>query len=235
MDGVDNFRFIGIFEGLEHHGIPSSNLKFIGLDHDEFKSIKTLQRDEFELKIKQFQMMSDAEKQEATRCDQSRNVNLDPVADMMDHNDLLAVNPLESTDVLQKLDSIRNFSFPIYKDPITENLHDTQTVFQFPTEESTHAPSSDPIQHPSSIFQEVESEKSYAFILSDPIDQNATFESSLTNHNSMYEKIRPLSSASSDIYSSLERKKTKHAPLHSDFRPISSELHILTSDSCFDF
>lgn len=232
-----SFEFIDIFEGLEHHRIRRTNLKFIGLDDGQFKSITSLQKDEFELEMKELQLMSEDEKLSATQLGYKSPNHLEPGHSTMEYfNDVRAVSSTLKTvslDALKKTDLIRSMRFPSCETPKVQLAQDV-SAFSLVSDDNIH-PSSDPVQRPSSGFQEVQSEKSYKNIFSDHIDQNFTLESSLSKEFSVNGKIRPLSRASSDIQLSFQSKKIK-ASLHSDpFRPISSELHILTSDSCFDF
>ncbi len=218
------FAFIDLLEGVELQRIKENSLKFVGIDVETIKNVKHLKKDEFELKIRQFQTMSAEMKKLAYQSAVPDSTSQESWG--VDGDSEQAVSKICDDSVLDKLDAMINMRYPTQTEKNEEDQDFTSITLKQPNFDFSH-PSSDSIVQPTSpAFQEFQSETN---ILTDPTEAcTSSFNDS---------RLRPLSGGSHHHLSILPIKKHKlDSIIDSDnFRPISSELHILTSEACLEF
>lgn len=211
---ITDFDFIDIFEGLTLHGIRESNLKFVGLHVEEMRKIRILKNDEFELIKKEFQHSNHSKEHSTIDLPSSKPpVSETDVTTAVNEGQDQAVNQQGLVQTGLKREHSAAHPYPLHTNQNLSRGCAGHSLSQFSNKSTDSA-----LCPTSPMFEGFDSDQSFTQILSGPIEKDnleAWSESSLHTNGQ----------------DSIVLKKPRFDLLESDdFKPISSELHILTSE-----
>ncbi|CCH45223.1 hypothetical protein BN7_4804 [Wickerhamomyces ciferrii] len=237
MGEVEKLEWIDLYDGLEHHQIKKSNLRFIGLNQTEFDKVERLTNESFDAAVTKIRdKRKEKHKNEELETMKSSQARISLQFPLM-----MPLPPDPNTAANSLPISIPQFNnetdLDTEKPEGIEETKDKDKDGDLSIPRYLPCPSSANFPPPSSEFNEIQSDDNthkYSFTSTN----NNTLTRITQEQTQIFEAPRSSSPfTDSSIISTRSTKRMKYeSNISSDhFRPISSDVQILTSDKILEF